>query len=234
MIIEPGRDLHNKVQLFKKWVKTTYPDITEYNDNGEWCFCKEFDDMFSSAMELIQKAPASLADDQMIDDLLYAIARDNECEILVQETGKLNDWFSLLCRKSLQSPYTNAKWQFAKELKNHRNNDELKELIFDFLSTGDEYTERMALESLAFIEPEQAEKYAILFWDREKYAEGSYEDEYQKIMALHVLYKVNAACLDKYLRLAEESNYHYLKMNAAEIREKMQVSGVVRTFSALR
>ena len=118
-------------------------------------------------------------------------------------------------------------------MKNHRNNDELKELIFDFLSTGDEYTERMALESLAFIEPEQAEKYAILFWDRENYAEGSYEDEYQKIMALHVLYKVNAACLDKYLRLAEESNYHYLKMNAAEIREKMQASGVVRTFSDL-
>lgn len=53
-------------------------------------------------------------------------------------------------------------------------------------------------------------------------------------MALHVLYKVNAACLDKYLRLAEESNYHYLKMNAAEIREKMQASGVVRTSSVLR
>ncbi|WP_028506352.1 hypothetical protein [Ruminococcus sp. FC2018] len=234
MIIELGRDLHKKVQLFKKWAKKTYPNITEDNDNGEWCFCKEFDDMFSSAMELIQKASASSADDQMIDDLLYAIARDNECEILVQETGKLNDWFSLLCRKSLQSPYTNAKWQFAKELKNHRNNDELKELIFDFLSTGDEYTERMALESLAVIEPAQAEKYAVLFWNREKYAEGSYEDEYQKIMALHVLYRVKSACLDKYLRLAEGSNYHYLKMNAAEIREKMQVSGVVRTFSALR
>ncbi|MBR7007509.1 MAG: hypothetical protein IKH90_02620 [Ruminococcus sp.] len=234
MIIELGRDLHKKVQLFKKWAKTTHPDITEDNDNGEWCFCKEFDDMFSSAMELIQKAPAASADDQIIDDLLYAIARDNECEILVQETGKLNDWFSLLCRKSLQSPYTNAKWQFAKELKNHSNNDGFKELIFDFLSTGDEYTERMALDSLAVIEPEHAEKYAILFWEREKYAEGSYEDEYQKIMALHVLYRVKSDCLDKYLRLAEGSNYHYLKMNAAEIREKMQVSGAVRTSSDLR
>ena len=53
-------------------------------------------------------------------------------------------------------------------------------------------------------------------------------------MALHVLYRVKSACLDKHLRLAEESNYHYLKMNAAEIREKMQVSGVVRTSSDLR
>ena len=87
MIIEPGRDLHNKVQLFKKWSKRTHPDITEDNDNGEWCFCKEFDDMFSSVMELIQKAPASSADDQMIHDLLYAIAdpcpRDGKIQRLV-------------------------------------------------------------------------------------------------------------------------------------------------------
>lgn len=224
MITDAGKDLHVKVQLFQKWAKETHPDITEDNDNGEWCFCSEFDDMFSSAMELIQKTPASLATDQMINDLLYAIARDNECEIIVQEAGKYNDWFSLLCRKSLQSPYTNAKWQFAKELKNHNNNDSLIDLIFDFLSTEDEYTERMALESLAFIDPDQAEKYAIVFWNRGKYPKGSYEDEYQKIMALHVLHKVNSASLEKYLDIAEQSDYHYLKINAQEIREKIRLN----------
>ena len=118
MVNEIGKELHTKVRRFKKWAETNDPEKTEDNDNGEWCFCSEFDEMYSAAVDIIQNNPASVATDQIISDLLYAIARDNECEILVQEMGKLNDWFSLLCRKSLQSPYTNAKWQFAKELKN--------------------------------------------------------------------------------------------------------------------
>ena len=40
---------------------------------------------------------------------------------------------------------------------------------------------------------------AMLFWDRGKYPEGSYEDEYQKIMSLYVLHKIGSMRLEEYL-----------------------------------
>lgn len=218
MINEFENELHIKVDAFKMWVKINYPEITEDNDNGEWCFCDEFEEMYVYALNVIQKCPVSSATDQIIDDLLYAIARDNECENIVQVLEDYNDWFSLLCRNSLKTSYTNAKWQFAKNLKDYKGDDILKNLIFEFLSTGDEYTERLALQSLAYIYPEQAEKYAIEFWNRNKYE----YDEYQKIMVLHVLYHIHSTNLKMYLKMAENSSYEYLKINAQEIGEKMK------------
>ena len=219
-----GKELHKKVQRFKKWAQTNHPERTEDNDNGEWCFCTRFDEMYSAAVDMIKNYPASAADEQIIDDLLYAIARDNEAEIIIGILEDYNDWFALLCRACLSSPYTNAKWQFAKGLKNYSGNDDLKQLIFDFLAVDYEYTERMALKSLAAIDPQQAEKYAVDFWNRGKYAEGTYEIEYQRIMVLHVLYQIKSDSLEKYLQLAENSDYKYLKSNAEEIRELLKTT----------
>lgn len=123
--------------------------------------------MVSYALSIIQKCPAASATEQMIDDLLYVIARDNECESIVKELVVHIDWFSLLCRHSLKTHYANAKWQFAKNLCNYNGND-----------------------------------------------------EYQKIMVLHVLYQIRSPKLCYYLELAEHSNHKYLKTNAQEIREK--------------
>ncbi|MDE5763919.1 MAG: hypothetical protein K2I00_03030 [Ruminococcus sp.] len=215
--------LHLKVNAFKIWAKTNYPEITEDNDNGEWCFCDEFDEMYESALSIIQKSSASNATEQIINDLLYAIARDNECENIVEVLVDYDDWFALLCRYSLKSPYTNAKWQFAVKLKNYKCSNDLKDLIFEFLSTGDEYTERLALQSLAYIYPEQAEKYAVEFWNRNKYE----YDEYQKIMVLHVLYQIHSPNLKLYLEMAENLNYKYLKENAQEISRKLKTDNSV-------
>ena len=63
----------------------------------------------------------------------------------------------------------------------------LNEIIYDFFKTDDEYTDRMALQALAEIYPEQAERYAVDFWERKKYE----YDEYQKIMVLHVQHLKN-------------------------------------------
>ena len=97
-------------------------------------------------------------------------------------------------------------------------------MIFEFLAVDYEYTERMALKSLAAIDPQQAEKYAVDCWNRGKYAEGTYEIEYQRIMVLHVLYQIKSDSLEKYLQLAENSDYKYLKSNAEEIRELLKTT----------
>lgn len=76
--------------------------------------------------------------------MLFVIARDNECEELVEEKLVLcRDWFELLAKKSIGSKYVNAEWQFAKHLGDCEGCD--PELIFSFIKSEYEYTSRMAL-----------------------------------------------------------------------------------------
>ena len=53
-----------------------------------------------------------------------------------------------------------------------------------------------------------------------KYPAGSSEDEYQKIMALHVLAKLNSPRLEAYLERAKQSDYKWLRKNAEELSAK--------------
>lgn len=179
-------ELHRSVERFKNYQKKIFADMTEDNDNGEWVFGFEFDDMRNAYLRAINNIPSTQATAGLIDDLLYSLARDNECSSLIADTLHSPEWFPLLCKSCLQTKYTNAKWQFSEHLHQYVDRNEIRDLIFSFLETGDEYTERMALRSLSELYPEHIERYAVSFWDRKKYD----ADEYQKIMVLYVLDKV--------------------------------------------
>lgn len=154
--------------------------------------------------------------------MLFGIARDNECSRIVEVLLKYPEWYACLCGKVLSTDYINAKWQFAESLKDYNGKDKIKDLIFDFLQVDDEYTQRMALKSLAYIYLDKAEEYAIEFWWRDKYKDDAYGEEYQKIMVLHVLHIIHSTELEKYLDLADKSKYYYLKENANEIRKMIE------------
>lgn len=89
------------------------------------------------------------------------------------------------------------------------------------MNVDDEYTERLALKSLAYIYPNKAEAYAIEFWWRDKYKSDEYGDEYQKTMVLNVLHIIHSTELEKYLDLADKSGYYYLKENSKVIRKEL-------------
>lgn len=220
MSVNYEKKLHKKVIKFKKRADKDYPDWNERNDNGEWEIgLDEFDEMCGTIFEIIDNIACTEASEQLIDDILFGIARDNECSRIVGRLIEYPEWYSLLCKKSLTTEYINAKWQFAESLKDYNGQDGLHEIIFEFLKVDDEYTERLALRSLAYIYPEQTEKYAIDFWWRDKYKDKDYETEYQKIMVLHVLHIIHSTELEKYLDLADKTSYRYLKENAKEIRK---------------
>ena len=212
-------ELWQAVENFKIVAKKLYPNVTEENDNGEWEYeIDEFYDMTSASIDVIKNLSVCDVNEQTIDCLLYAIARDEECEDLIYEILEYNEWFSELCKQSLQTNYLNAKLQFARQLKRYSGDHSTKELIFKFLSCDVEYIERTALESLANIYPEKAEEYAVNFWERKKYK----SDEYQKMMAIYVLHKINSPKLEYYLRKSEELNYTYLNNEVKRIRQEVK------------
>lgn len=208
--------LNKAVACFRRYQQDHFPKMTEELDNGEWVFGDEFDDMCRAYMAVLNNVPSSDTQQQLLDDMIYAVARDSECSDLVAQTLDFPDWFAVLCEYSMKTECQNAKWQFAKYLCEYKGTREIAHLIFDFLDSGDEYTERMALRSLAQMDTWQAEKYAVLFWERNKYA----EDEYQKIMALYALDKASSPLLEEYLAKAEQSPYQYLKKYADGLRGK--------------
>ena len=211
--------LYEKVDIFKSWAKQNYPEKTEEDDNGEWEIGGPLDDMVDAVLMVFKNIKCDNATEKLISDILYVIARDNECEIVISELLRYEEWFLLLCRECLDYEYTNAKWQFAKYLADYSKLEgDSKELIFRFVESDDEYTSRMALKTLGKLYPDKAEEYAVRFWERNKYEEGSYEQEYQKIMVLWVLKDINSPKLNHYLELAEKSPYKYLRENADEIR----------------
>ena len=216
-MIREIENLYKEIKIFKKWANKHYPKCDEEHDNGEWEFGvnSHFDEMVYRAGEVISSVDHEDADDNLIDAMLYVVARDNECENLADELVKHEGWFTLLATRSLNSKYTNAQWQFAKRVSEFES---CKELVYGFIESDNEYTSRMAVQTLADISPDKAEEYAVLLWNREKYAEGSYEDEYQKIMALHVLHRINSEKLNEYLDKAMQSSYVYLRDNAKGIR----------------
>lgn len=221
MYVNYEKRLHKSVIRFKKRADKIHPQWNEMHDNGEWEYglC-EFDEMCNTIFEIIEKISYEEASEQMLDDILFGIARDNECSRIVCELLEYPGWYSLLCKKSLATDYINAKWQFAESLKDYNGQYGVHELIFEFLNVDDEYTERLALKSLAHIYPDKAEKYAIEFWWRDKYRDD-YGAEYQKVMVLHVLNIIHSNELEKYLDLADQTEYYYLKENSKEIRKMM-------------
>ena len=210
------KKLYKEIHKFIRWADRNYPDWGEENDNGEWEFgCgSHFDQMYEAAMNIISDVESKDADEKLINALLFVIARDNESENLADELIEHKEWFDLLAVKSAGSKYINAQWQFAKRLDKC---DSSENLIYEFIESNDEYTSRMALQTMAEIDAEQAEKYAVKFWNRGKYPFGSYEDEYQKIMVLHVLNTVGSDMLAEYLSKAKSMPYKWLKENAERI-----------------
>lgn len=209
-------NLYREIRSFKLWAEKNHPNWDEENDNGEWEIGVDnhFDEMVNAALNVIENINSSDASEDIIDALLFSIARDNECEMLADTLIKYEGWFKILAQKSIDSKYINAQWQIAKRL---GKVEKCRDLIYEFIESDNEYTSRMALQALADIDPEKAEEYAIKFWNRGKYPEGSYEDEYQKIMSLHVLHKIESEKLDEYCEKALLLPYKWLKNNAEEM-----------------
>ena len=153
---EMAEKLYKEIHKFIRWAEKNYPDWGEENDNGEWEFGygSHFDQMYEAAMNIISDTDSKDADEKLIDALLFVIARDNESENLADVLIKHKEWFDLLAVKSVGSKYINAQWQFAKRL---GKCDSCKSLIYEFIESDDEYTSRMALQTMAEIDPKKAE-----------------------------------------------------------------------------
>jgi len=197
--------LREEVAKFKAWAAVAFPE----DQHGEWeTEYEEWDGLYNAATCVLRQDAAWT--DEEINLLLYAVARDNETELLAGQVP--NDRLLLFARAALISEERDAKWQLVIRLPQLSWNAEIEELLLLFAADESEYVRRRAMLALADCKSVHAERLAEAAWET--------GEQYQRIAALHALHKVNSGLLQGYLQLADKDGRQFVVKNAQDIRQQ--------------
>ncbi len=211
------KQLLQAIAEFREWQEARFPGRNPREISGEWeTWYGSWPDINTAFCKVLLEVPPETADVHLLDEMVYIIARDNECECLMEELSEHPKWFGVLCRHSLHMEEADAKWQFASYLPGCECGHEIKELILAFAEDPDEYVCRRALLAMPYIYPDKAVHYAERFWNRTLYAPG--QQEYQRMAALTVLHRVQSPLLTSYLGKAKEGGT-FLRQCAEKIED---------------
>ena len=203
--------LTDEIARFRAWA------VGHEGSSGEWeCDYPEWRALYKAA-EAAYAAYASDPPDYATKDLLlYAIARDNECQRLSDALLQYPELLLNLARHAKEYPDWNARWQMPVILA-EAGLPESPDLIRSFIADDDEYVRRRSLMALAKYCPDEAEGIAIAGMDE--------KHEYTRIAALHVLFDVGSDRLQYFLDRHETDPNEYVRQNVAELKSKRAQSG---------
>ena len=201
--------MKSEVEKFRLWA-LGYP---ECHRSGEWeCDYENWGDLHKAVLDFLASTQYQNWNRAEIEDLIYAIARDNEIEYLVDELSEVPERLLFLSSYALTSEEPDAKWQLAMKLGDLVEfKDKAEELLVKFVEDENEYVSRRALLSLGRLKSSFAESLAERAWNT--------GHEYQRIAAMWVLKYVNSEKLASYLEKAEEDGRFYVLQNANEIKK---------------
>lgn len=204
--------LHAEVCKFEEWASTLSPQ----EPSGEWEYEYERwgELRFTAKAFLASSTPEDWRDED-IADLLYAIARDNEMELLAEEIGKDETTLLALSSHALTSRESDAKWQLEVQLGNVLDNTkEAEAILLKLVRDENEYVSRRSLLCLGKMKSVHAEELAGRAWET--------GHEYQRIVALWVLKEVSSPRLSDYIAKAMEDGRESVVRRAIEVRGHAQ------------
>jgi HEAT repeats len=211
--VAPVADLLTEVDRFREWAGN-YPPGPR---SGEWeCDYGHWNDLNAAVLNYVAGRPPEAWPDESIQAVLYAIARDNECQYLAHEV-RLHHPATLvtLARAALSRGEPDAKWQLADEL-GHLGDEggEATRLLLLFARDEHEYVRRRALGALARVGSPAVEPLALEAWHR-----PDEQQEWARMMALDCLHRIGSPHLEPLLAEAERDERQHLRDFAKRIRQ---------------
>jgi HEAT repeat protein len=198
--------LEREVERFRAW-DASLPDEGR---SGEWeSYYEQWDDLYAACREYLA-TPIAIWSDAGVQLLLYAIGRDNGCEVLAEELTQ--EQVFTLSRAALASADRDAKWQLATTLSRCPGSPEADALLCCFAADPHEYVRRRALMALAEIGSPATEELAVRAWES--------GEQYQRMACLHALYRIGSGRLEEFLRQANQDGREYLVLLAQQIRNR--------------
>ncbi len=200
-----------EVERFKLWAST----VPAHRRSAEWeCDYPNWNELKRTIFDFMETGYSQWSKKD-IDDIMYAIARDNECNLLIEKLSADKPLLLFLATKAINSEEKDAKWQFAEALGelpvDYKNNAE--ELLLIFVNDQDEYVSRRALIALGRIKSSHAGALAERAWNSGL--------EYQKIAALWVFKEISFPRLAHFLDMAAQDESTHVTKNADEIRHSL-------------
>jgi hypothetical protein len=147
-------------------------------------------------------APSEWNED-LAEDLLYILARDNEDECIKEDLVSRPACLIAVAKIGLGSGERDARWQIADALGSVQVPDsEVEDLLVHFHNDSDEYVRCRALMAIGERKLSQAEALALCSWETGM--------EQQQMVALNVLHCIGSAKFDIYRQIAERDSRQYL------------------------
>ena len=212
--------LFKEIKAFDIWAEAL-SEIPQEQRGGEWeCNYKGWNIIYEQFEDFLKTSTPSGWTNDVKDQLLYIIARDNEMQRLSTDISHSDLAVITLARYAIQNGSSHSKWQLAVILHCLRDRNLAIELLEEFINDHDEYVSRRALLELARLNSDKTEYYCKRAWDNNIHDEM---DEYQRIAVLHSLKTVNSPMLSTYLNLAKQDGRKYLVLNAVQIENEIKI-----------
>lgn len=146
--------------------------------------------------------------------LLYAVARDNECQTLAGALRERPEALFALADASFDCGEHHARWQLADQLGRLEDLAARAEpLVLRFANDEHEYVRRRALQSLARLKSAATERVALECWSRPDESRP-----WARMMALWSLHRIRSPTLERLLVEAEQDPNPYLSDFAKRVR----------------
>jgi hypothetical protein len=212
MNITSETNLITEIDRFREWADRSFPG----GRSGEWeCDYDHWDDLYDAVLKYVTASPPEAWPDEVLQAILYGVARDNESEHLAEEIRlRQPSALIVLAKAALAGGERDAKWQLAEQLGHLRGGGEAERLLLLFACDKDEYVRRRALGALVNVGSEAVERLAIEAWHR-----PDEHQEWARMMALDCLNRIGSPLLDHLLEEAQQDERQYLRDFSKRIRQ---------------
>ena len=196
-------DLRTEIERFREWAST------QPQDYGEWeCDYDEWSDLYAAVEEVLSAPDLSETD---IGYLLYALARDNECEIIRDMLEEYVVNSLRLAQAAVSYPDPDARWQVAVFLGTQIEAESCA-LLRCYTQDSHEYVRRRALLASMRHDPKYAERTARLWL--------TVPDDYSRLAALTVLHELNSSHLKEARVQLQDDSFVYVREMVDKIRDE--------------
>lgn len=184
--------------------------------SGEWeCNYPDWNPLYEVVLLFVTTHPFHEWSSEELAAVLYAVARDNECQVLAREIRYDPEMLLSLAKAAADCGEPDAKWQLAEDPGQlGHGGREVEQVLVTLACDADEYVRRRSLRALARLRSPAVEKLAWAEWHR-----ADENQQWARMMVLWCLHRIGSSLLEPLLGEAERDDRPDLCSYAKRVRQ---------------
>jgi hypothetical protein len=207
--------LLEEIEKFRAWSRQL-DQTPEDERTGKWEGAyDQWDAIDSAFVNFISTSEPANWTGEMVEAVLYLIARDHGSEIFADLVAAHPDKLRVLARHAVDAKSPASKWQLVARLPELGDQALAESLLLRFVNDPDEHVRRRTLQTLAAIGSGCTEHYCEVAWQ----CPGP-QQPHQRMAVLEALFTMHSPRLLDYLEKARQDGNPAVVKYAEEIEQK--------------